>query len=570
MIREAFKDLARLRQISAIVARHGFGELVDRSRLRDRLSLRAEDLTSPSDQKTSPTARRFRELLAELGPTFIKLGQILSTRADLLPKELIAELISLQDKAPALSEADVRAQIESGLGKPVAEAFSFLEAAPLASASIAQVHRATTLDGAAVVVKVQRPGIRTQIETDLDLLYYLARLLEATIEEVSLYSPTGIIDEFDRAIHDELNFEAEAQNLRTFARLNAARPHLRVPAVFDGLSSRTILTMEFLPGVKITDVSDPAQRKALARTVVESSFQQLFEDGVFHGDPHPGNLLVLPDGAVGLLDLGVVGKLTPQMKHTLVVLTLAIALRDPDTVARVLYREGIPDSHTNLAAFRTDIAHVLSGYLGKNLDQVDAASLLSDIFDLAVRYRIKVPKDYALLSRAAVSVEGVLRQLDPQLDIAAAAMPSLRRTLFARLGGGADGGGLENGLLRSLLRLQEMAQDVPAQLSQLLMDLEGGKFVVNVQTPAFGEMTAALRRLSVVIMIASLGSSLVLGAFWSLARQPWSYHGVPVLGTVAIAAAAMLFGALASWYFVSVRLRKIRISKWLRTKPDRG
>ncbi len=481
MIREAFKDLARLRQISAVVARHGFGELVERARLRDRLGLRDEELKATPEQKARTTARRFRELLAELGTTFIKLGQILSTRADLLPQEVIHELTSLQDSVRPMPEAEVRAQLEVGLGRPVAECFESLDPVPLAAASIAQVHRARTREGDEVVVKVQRPSILSQIETDLDLLYYLARLLEAVVEEVGLYSPTGIVEEFDRAIHDELNFETEAKNLKTFGELNKDRADLVIPRVYDKLSSTTVLTMEYLRGTKITQVEDPEQRKKLARTVVAVCFQQLFEDGVFHGDPHPGNILVMEDGRIGLLDFGLVGRLSAQMKQTLVVLTLAIALKDPDTVARVLYRVGIPDSRTNLVAFRTDIQGVLTTYLGKSLDQVDAASLLSDLFDLAVRYRIRVPKDYALLSRASVAIEGVVRQLDPQLDVAATALPSLRRTLISRLGGFGASDNLEGSMLRGLLRLQEFAQDVPAQLSQVLMDLEGGKFVVNIE-----------------------------------------------------------------------------------------
>ena len=327
MIREAFKDLVRLRQISAVVARHGFGELVERARLRDRLGLRDEELKATPEQKARSTARRFRELLSELGPTFIKLGQILSTRADLLPKEVIQELTSLQDSVRPMSEAEVRSQIESGLGRPVASCFASLDPTPLASASIAQVHRARTPEGDEVVVKVQRPNIRAQIETDLDLLYYLARLLEAVVEEVGLYSPTGIVEEFDRAIHEELNFETEAQNLRKFGEINQGRADLVIPKVHDPLSSGTVLTMEYLQGTKITQVEDLEQRQKLARTVVAVCFQQLFEDGLFHGDPHPGNILVLEDGRIGLLDFGLVGRLSPQMKQTLVVLTLAIAPR---------------------------------------------------------------------------------------------------------------------------------------------------------------------------------------------------------------------------------------------------
>ncbi len=568
MIREAFKDLARLRQIAGIVGRHGFGELVERTRLRERLGLRAEELAASPEQQRESTARRFRELLVDLGPTFIKLGQVLSTRADLVPRAIVAELSSLQDSVAPMTEAEVRAEIEAGLGRPVAELFAELTPEPLASASIAQVHRARTKDGQEVVVKIQRPNLRAKIGTDLDLLYYLARLLEAVVEEVGLYSPTGIVEEFDKAIQEELDFVAEARNLEAFREKNDARPQIVIPTVRPELSCRTVLTMEYLRGVKITEIQDPQQRQALAQLVVELSFQELFEDGLFHGDPHPGNLLVLDDGRVGLLDLGVVGRLSPQMKQTLVILTLAIALRDADSVARLLYRVGIPDARTDLAAFRRDIEQVLARYLGKSLDQVDAASLLADLFDLAVRYRIKVPKEYALLSRAAITIEGILRQLDPKLDIAAAALPSLRRSMFSLLGGMGGSASLEGGLLRGVLRIQELTQDVPAQLSQVLMDLGGGKFMVNVQAQAFTEIVAALRRLAVVVLGSSLGASLVLGAFFSLSRQPWSFHGIPVLGTVAIALAAMLFGATASWYFVSVRLRKIRISRWVRGRGD--
>jgi ubiquinone biosynthesis protein len=560
MIREAFKDLSRLRQISLIVSRHGFGELLARSRLRDRLGLGGAEAQPSEEAKRQSTARRFRNLLTDLGPTFIKLGQVLSTRADLIPAELLTELVGLQDSAPALSEAEVRAQIERGLGHSPEELFASIEVAPLASASIAQVHRARTKSGEEVVIKVQRPDIRGQIETDLDLLYYLARLLESVVEEVGLYTPSAIVQEFDKAIHDELNFENEALNIAAFAEKYRDRPQWVIPKVFGELSSRTVLTMSYIEGVKITQVQDPLQRKALAKQTVEACFMQLFQDGLFHGDPHPGNLLVLSDGRMGMLDFGLVGRLTPAMKQSLVVLTLAIALRDADTVARLLYRIGVPDEHSDLSAFRDEIAALLERFRAQKLDEIDAGAVLPELLDLAVRYRIRVPKDYALLSRAAVSTEGILRQLDPQMDIAAVVLPLVRQTLFSRFSGGS----LEGGLMRALLRLQEFAEEVPVQLSQVLLDLQGGKFVANVRGQSLDDLTAAVRRLSVVMMTGMLGAALVVGAFLSLSRQPWSYHGIPVLGALGFALAAMLFGAVGSWYFVSVRLKKIRITKWIR------
>ncbi len=561
VIREAFKDLSRLRQISVIAVRHGFADLWQRSRLKDRVGLGdGTGAPSPEVQRQS-TARRFRELLADLGPTFIKLGQVLSTRADILPAEYIDELCHLQDSAPPISLEVIRAQIQRGLGKPWDEAFATIDEKPLASASIAQVHRGVTREGAEVAIKVQRPGIVDQIETDLDLVYYLALALEAVVEEVGVYTPSGIVEEFDRAIHEELDFENEARNIRAFQTSNRDRPYMVIPKVYDDLSGAHVLTMEYLRGVKITEVTDAQyDRKELARKVVEESFHQLFDDGLFHADPHPGNLIVLSDKRVGMLDFGLVGRLTPAMRQTLIMMTLAVALKDPDTVSRILYRVGIPDTRTNLAAFRADIEAVLVRYKGKSLEEITAGSLLRDLLDLAVRYRIRIPKEYALLSRASVATEGILRQLDPQMDIAATTLPLVRHVLFGQLSPDS----LQGGLLKGLLRLQELSQDVPAQLSQVLMDLEGGKFLVNVRAAQLDDLTDAVRRLAVVLMGGMLGASLIVGAFISMSRTAWSFHGVPVLGVMAIASGSMLFGAVGSWYFVVVRLRKIRLSRWFR------
>jgi ubiquinone biosynthesis protein len=245
-------------------------------------------------------------------------------------------------------------------------------------------------------------------------------------------------------------------------------------------------------------------------------------------------------------------------------LTLAIALKQADAVARLLYRVGVPETRSNLGAFRDDIAAVLSRYQGRNLEEIDASSALRDLLDLAVRYHVRVPREYALLSRAAISTEGILRQLDPRMDIGGTTLPLLKGLLMSRLSAGS----LQEGLLKGMLKFQELAQDVPVQLSQLLMDLEGGKFLVNVRAAQLDDLTAALRRLAVVLMAALLGAALVVGAFISLSRQDWSFHGVPLLGVIAIAAGAMLFGAVGSWYFVVVRLKKIRLARWMKPPRD--
>src|SRR6266702_4453021 len=236
---QAVKDLQRLREISAVVVRHGFGELLDRSRLWNVLGRREPGQRPSRAEMLATSARRFRETLAELGPTFIKLGQILSARPDILPPDFIAELSQLQDSAPPMSLEAVLRLIEQGLGRPAAESFAHIDPEPLASASIAQVHRARVSDGESVVVKVQRPGIEEQIRSDTDLLFYLARFLEGVIEETGIYTPTGIVSEFRQAMLVELDFENEARNIEEFAKNHAGRSYVVIPKLYKELSCRT-------------------------------------------------------------------------------------------------------------------------------------------------------------------------------------------------------------------------------------------------------------------------------------------------------------------------------------------
>ncbi|MCI0670969.1 MAG: AarF/ABC1/UbiB kinase family protein [Myxococcaceae bacterium] len=563
MIREAFQDLNRLRQIAVIAARHGFGELADRSGIWKKLGRREAVEVSPEARRAS-AAKRFRMLLNDLGPTFVKLGQILSTRADLLPAEMVEELAVLQDRAEPIPLEVVRAQIEAGLGRKVGELFRHIDPEPLAAASIAQVHRAETLEGERVVVKVQRPGIGERIRADISVLHSLARMLEAVVEETGIYTPSGIVEEFDRAIHEELDFLNEAVNIRAFQATHAQRPQVRIPRVFDALSGRTVLTLELLEGVKISQADlSRFDRKALAHTILEDSFKQLFEDGLFHGDPHPGNILVMEGGILGLLDFGTVGRLTHAMQETLISLCLAVALKDSDSVARILYRMGAPEGRANLMRFRTDIEAILYRYLPTTLGQVNAENLLRDLLDLAVKYRIRIPKEYALLSRASIATEGILRSLYPDMNVTEVALPYAKRLLADRY----DPSHLQGGMMRTLLRLQAFADELPVQLSQVLMDLEAGKFRVNIRSDQLQQLTQALRAAALVAFLGLCASGLIVGAFISLSQTPGTVGGLAVLGWVGVVSSAMLVGAVFSWYLFAGRVKKVRLSRWL--KPRR-
>jgi ubiquinone biosynthesis protein len=506
------------------------------------------------------TAARFRELLAELGPTFIKLGQLLSTRRDVLPAEWIKELEALQDDCPPLPIAEVRRALEHGLGRPIEAVFAELDPVPLASASIAQVHRARTHAGDLVVVKVQRPDIRSRIESDLALLYYLAKLLEAVIEETGVYTPTAVIEEFDRTIHEELDFEHEASNARAMRAANLGREKVVIPRVHDALSSTRVLTLDFVEGTRLNDVSAEAgfDTERIARNIIESAFRQLFEDGLFHGDPHPGNILVQPGNTLALLDFGLVGRLTRPQKEMLVTLIVAVALRDPDSMARVLDKIGVPDARAPVGALRGDIQAILDRYLGLRLDQIRSATLLGDLLDLAVRHKIRVPKEYAVLAKAAMTVEGIIRRLYPRLDILEVGLPYARELLLARFRPDDASGAF----MRGLLRLQGLAEDVPQQLSQILADLEGGKLRFDVRSADAERVGEQLRAVGTLVFLGILAAALIAGGLVILALRP-----SPLAGIVALSLAALLAAFALTLHLAPFRLRKISIRRFIPRGP---
>lgn len=564
---QAVQDLRRLREISSVVVRHGFGELLDRARIWEVLGKREEGARPSAAEARATTARRFRETLAELGPTFIKLGQILSSRPDILPPDFIAELTHLQDRAAPMPVELVFQLIEKGLGQPAHSLFASIDPEPLASASIAQVHRATLASGECAVVKVQRPGIEEQIRSDTDLLFYLARFLEGVIEETGIYTPTGIVTEFRNAMLLELDFENEAHNIEAFAKNHLERPYVVVPKLYRELSSRTVITLEELKGVKLKQVletpdMDGIDRRQLARHVLDASFHQLFTDGLFHGDPHPGNVIVLEGDRLGLIDFGLVGRLSKGMQESIVLLVLAISLKDPDTVARLLYKVGVPDERINLHQFRVDIHQILDTYLGLKLSEVDSGTLLKDLVDLAIKYKIKIPKEYAVLSKAAATTEGVIRQLDPELDIAQAALPYAKQLLFDRY----NPTSMSGGMLRLLLQLQGFLQDTPQQLSQILMDLEGGKFHVTVRNDELGKLNTNVKALGILLFAGMLASGFIVGAFSLVGRASEGSGSTvwPVPALVGLALSAMLFGAAVTWTLLAGRLKKISVRRFLK------
>lgn len=499
----AARDIGRLREISSVLMRHGFGEVVARLGLRAR---RGQEGSQPPaaiggndgavaaetvepvtpDQRELTIAVRLRQVLEELGPSFVKLGQIASTRADLLPVELITELRKLQDSVAPVPFAAVREQVEQSLGKKLEELFESFEETPLAAASIAQVHRArlvTDVGVAEVVVKVQRPSIADTMASDLDLLHMLAGLIERTMPETRSYSPSGLVAQFDRAIHDELDFGIEADNAQRFARNFAGFPGIRFPVVHKHVSGKRVLTLELFDGKRLDHATfDGTQRRAIVRIAVAAMVKQVFEDGFFHADPHPGNVIILGTPSapeLGLIDLGMVGRLSPRLRDLTLDLMVATLRQDYDGVVDALFAIGTPRQQLNVEKFRSEVTLLAERYLGRSLGEIQVSALMRDLVHLCTTYGLEVPVDFILVGKAMMTIEGIGKQIDPELDIMEEARPHFLALVKRRYS--PERLGME--FVRRTERLADATANLPNQLGDLLRDARLGRIRLVAEDP---------------------------------------------------------------------------------------
>jgi len=422
-----FRDASRFRQILTVLIRHGFGALLQQLNLGDRWGLAKLIEKHLMDEAQLPIERRILLAIHDLGPTFVKLGQILSTRPDLLPPALIEELTTLQDDVPPMSFAQVQATISEELGGDIEELFAEFSPQPLACASIAQVHRARLHDGSDVVVKVQRPGLRPQIEADLEIMSFLARALESSFPEARLYSPAGIVEQFERAIRKEIDFSNELENIERFRANFRGNGGVHFPRPHRERSSARVLTMERIAGRKVTEVDPQAvDAERVIRAGIDAVLQMIYVDGFFHGDLHPGNMLVRDDGTLCFLDFGLCGRLMRRQREQLVDMLIALVNKDFAGVARLFWRfaDAEFEGERDYDAFESDVTECLQRrFADKTIEEIEFGAFFRDLIELALRHHVRLPPDYTMTFKALVTMEGVAKQLVPHLDMLAAARP---------------------------------------------------------------------------------------------------------------------------------------------------
>ncbi len=471
--------LGRYREVVQILARHGFGWLLAQIGVVGRVSL-PWDLLGRRHPPPITQAEHLRLALEELGVTYIKLGQILSTRSDLLPPDYVAELSKLQDAVPPEPAEVIEAQIEKELGSPTSALFARFDPHPVGSASIGQVHAARLKTGEEVVIKVQRPGVEALVQEDLAILRDLARLAAGRTLWGRIYDLPALVDEFAATLRGELDYLLEGQNADRFRRNFRGDPRLRVPLIHWDYTTRRVLTMERLDGIKINDL--PAleeagvDREALARRAAQLVLKMILEDGFFHADPHPGNFVVMEGEVIGLLDYGMVGHLDEATRDTLLYLLLAISDQDLDRVVDQLMALGVTGTTIQLERLRHDLGHLLSLYWGVPLREINVGRILEESMDTARRHRLQLPTSLVLLTKTMAMDEGLARTLDPEFSAAEVLRPYTVQLVWERYLPQRWG----KRLLPTLLDLSQLAVTLPRRTERLLTRMERGNLSINM------------------------------------------------------------------------------------------
>lgn len=541
-----YRSFHRLREVSLILSKHGFNQLIEALGLARFLPLSRRFRVRSGAAGDIPVPVQVRMALEDLGPTYIKLGQMLAARPDLVPPEFVDEFKKLQDRVPPFPSEQAKEIIEEEVGGDVAEFFQEVDPVPVAAASIAQVHRARLSDGSRVVLKVRRPGIERTVGDDLATLYMLVNLVERYIPDAKPFDLRSIIDEFARTIRKELDFFLEASNTERFRKNFEGYDGVVVPTVVWPLTSKRLLVLEAIEG---DHIDDPAYLEArgldprhLARSMAKVFLKQVFEDGLFHGDLHAGNVLVTPDGKIAYLDFGAVGYLSEELQESLGHLFVALISRDYAGLADGYIHLGGVDETIDLRAFHRDLRELIEPYYGRPLKDLRLGEILRETSQIALRHRIRVPPNLLLLARSILTVEGLARLLDPEFVILDMAVPYARKLLVQRM----DPRRQARTAYKAARNLRDFVLAAPSQVTRLFQKMLEGKFAVDFvhqgYEPVLDEMDRATNRVSFSLVISALIVGSALLVLSGKGPQIWDF---PVFGILGFLLAGFLGFGLA-------------------------
>ncbi len=550
-ISRTYRHINRYRQILSILFKYGFGDLIDQLNVGQYIEIGMQMVSRKRRENVEKLTRaeRVRMALEELGPTFVKLGQILSSRPDLVPVEFIQELSKLQDNVPSFPFAQVKEIVEAELQTPLEDMYKEFSETPLAAASIGQVHRGRLKSGEDVVVKVQRPGIHATIEVDLEIMLHLAILIEKHVEEWGVHKPTRIVEEFSRSLGREIDYTIEASNTERFARQFTGNSSVYVPRIFGEASTRRILTMEYIDGIKASEIGKLDKggfdRKLIASRGADLILEQVFEYGFFHGDPHPGNIFILPDNVVCYLDFGMMGRVDRRARENFADIVYAYVSRDESKIVDALLRVVEWDKEPDRRALEKDIGDFVESYLYKSLKELRIEDILYQILELITHHQLRLPPDMFLMVKALTQVEGLGLVLDPDFDMTEKATPYIKRLKLKRLspkriiGDFLDSGG----------DLVQLIKEIPGELRDITKQIKQGKIKIGFEHRGLENLVFEIDRSSNRVAFALVVASLVIGSSLIIRSDVGPFiFGFPILGLVGFSIA----GIFGIWLLISI------------------
>lgn len=550
-ISRTYRHLNRYHRILRVLFKYGFSDLVEILHIDQYLESGLQMINRKPREQIEKHSRpeRLRMAFEELGPTFIKLGQLLSTRPDFVPPDYLRELARLQDDVPPFSYAEVEEIFLAETGRRPQKIFLDFDREPLAAASIGQVHKGTLINGDRVVIKVQRPDIQSIVAVDLEILAHLASLMELYLEELQGHSPTSIVDEFSRTISKEMDYSVEISHIQRFARQFEGKREIYVPRVYRNLSTDRILTMEYVEGIKASEI-ELLQRKGIDLKMVAQRgtnliMEQIFVHGFFHADPHPGNIFILPDNVICFLDFGMMGRLTRQNREDFTDLMMNIVERNEKKVTDMVLKLTNHYGRIDRDALSRDLSEMLDRYLYLPLKQLEAGKILQEMLEMVSRHKIYFKPNLYLMMKALSTVEGVGQKLDPELELIKLAEPFMKKVKAdqVRVHRLAEEAGATTSDYLDLIR------ELPDELREILAQIRQGRIKIKFRHSGMEGLRAALdqvsNRISFAIVLAALiiGSSLIV-----LSGIPPKWHDIPIIGLVGF----LLAGIMGFWLLISI------------------
>ncbi|MEW6302411.1 MAG: AarF/ABC1/UbiB kinase family protein [Verrucomicrobiota bacterium] len=549
-IGKTIQHLHRYRDIVRVFLKYGYEDLAHRIHLPALLDIPIKSLRRDQpDISHLPPPERLRRACEELGPTFIKMGQILSTRSDLLPEAFTKELSKLQDQVTPIAFEEVREVLRKELKRPLEEIYDYIEPLPLGSASIAQVHKAKLRDGKDAVVKVQRPGVPELVTVDLEIMHHIATLMENHLEGWKVHKPTLIVDVIARTLQKEIDFMAEAAHIERFSWQFAGEPSVYIPKVYHVATTPKVLTMEFIDGIKVSALigmeTTLFERKEIARRITDLVMKQIFVHGFFHADPHPANIHILPEQVVCFLDYGMMGFVDQRGREAFADLVAGIARRNEISVANALLKLAAADSEPPRQGLEADVAEFMHQHFYRPMKDVEFGKLLGQLFHLTARYGLRMPPDFFIMIKALTLTEGLVRRLHPEHDIIEQAAPFLKGVRLNRV----KPKRFFEGLFEFGVDVADMARELPAELRRIFSQVKTGEakmvFRHDGLDPLIHSGERISNRLSFSIVLAALiiGSSLMVHA-----DIPPKWNGIPIIGLIGFVLATFM----GFWLLVAI------------------